>query len=447
LSAGAFQQNWDDASLISSTWDTVSNVVGYASTDGAVSLLGNRTNPSGLSNGGVAEFEDLGTVALQPTGTLTTEPNLVIDLDTRGISGATVAFNARDIDGSIDNADQEITLQYRVGNTGTFVDVTGYTQFDATTGPSLADLVTAVSASLPVDAIGQPLVQVKIASLRTGGSNEWVGIDDIAVTPTVSSSLPAWMQPGSAATWDGGTKTLTVTGAASIVADPGSDEPMIVANGAAAQVTVAPVGTDRKIHVGGVTLTGGADLSVSPIGVSRSHENHIALVVGTSTAAATFSIDAVSGSHLDLADNDLILIGAGAAGRTSAADLVASGRNSGAWDGGGLISSAAAASFAANGFDSTTLGVVLNGELPNGAYPTFDGQSVGENDVLVKYTYGGDIDLSGHVDGDDYFSIDSGVLTPGATGWINGDVDQNGSIDGDDYFVIDSMLLSQTSDL
>jgi hypothetical protein len=43
------------------------------------------------------------------------------------------------------------------------------------------------------------------------------------------------------------------------------------------------------------------------------------------------------------------------------------------------------------------------------------------------------------LNGDDYFFIDSSVLTqPG--GFHNGDFDYSGVIDGDDYFIIDSNI-------
>jgi hypothetical protein len=50
----------------------------------------------------------------------------------------------------------------------------------------------------------------------------------------------AWLSSDSAATWDASSSTLTVTGAATIIADPGSDEPNIVADGSGAQLTIAP---------------------------------------------------------------------------------------------------------------------------------------------------------------------------------------------------------------
>src|SRR5205823_6828143 len=75
-------------------------------------------------------------------------------------------------------------------------------------------------------------------------------------------------------------------------------------------------------------------------------------------------------------------------------------------------------------------------------YTTFSGQTVGVNDVLVKYTWFGDADLDGAVTSNDYFQIDTGFLGS-KTGWINGDFDYNGVINTNDYFLIDSAFLAQ----
>ena len=66
---------------------------------------------------------------------------------------------------------------------------------------------------------------------------------------------------------------------------------------------------------------------------------------------------------------------------------------------------------------------------------TFDGQTVSNTDVLVKYTYYGDTDLSGVVDSSDYIAIDNGFNNQ-LTGWNNGDFNYDGMINGDDYALI-----------
>jgi hypothetical protein len=62
--------------------------------------------------------------------------------------------------------------------------------------------------------------------------------------------------------------------------------------------------------------------------------------------------------------------------------------------------------------------------------------------VLVKYTWYGDADLSGTVDGSDYSRIDNGFLNH-LTGWQNGDFNYDGVIDGSDYTLIDNTFNRQ----
>lgn len=94
------------------------------------------------------------------------------------------------------------------------------------------------------------------------------------------------MDAGSAATWDSSTKTLTVTGAATIIADPGTDEPNIVASGSTAQLTVAPATSPTDVHVGGISLDSGAGLTMASVGASHGYFNHNVLVLGSLGASA-----------------------------------------------------------------------------------------------------------------------------------------------------------------
>jgi hypothetical protein len=62
--------------------------------------------------------------------------------------------------------------------------------------------------------------------------------------------------------------------------------------------------------------------------------------------------------------------------------------------------------------------------------------------VLVKYTYFGDANLDGHVDGSDYSLIDNGFLNH-LTGWYNGDFNYDGVVNGSDYTLIDNAFNTQ----
>src|SRR6187549_2726006 len=52
------------------------------------------------------------------------------------------------------------------------------------------------------------------------------------------------------------------------------------------------------------------------------------------------------------------------------------------------------------------------------------------------YTYGGDANLDGKINVDDYGRIDFNVAL-GTTGWFNGDFNYDGKINVDDYGIID----------
>jgi predicted extracellular nuclease len=214
-----FVQNWSntgDSILVNDNWSGVSGIEGYLGQDittvtgtdpqtllttssvaNDLDVIANQTNP-GITNGGVAEFEIADpVVALQGSGTADA-PYLLLTLDTSGKSNITVSYSLRDVDGTADNAVQQVALQFRVGSSGNFTNVPAGYVGDATTGPSAATFVTAVNAVLPAAASNQPLVQVRVITTNAGGNDEWVGVDEISITgsvtdpaPSVSSNSPA----------------------------------------------------------------------------------------------------------------------------------------------------------------------------------------------------------------------------------------------------------------
>jgi hypothetical protein len=113
----------------------------------------------------------------------------------------------------------------------------------------------------------------------------------------------------------------------------------------------------------------------------------------------------------------------------------------GTWQGSGGITSSTAAG------DSTYLtavGVILNDTGANigsstgtPIYTSFDGAAVTDGEILVAYTYYGDANLSGSIDGSDYSLIDNGYNSH-LTGWANGDFNYDGVVDGSDYTLIDN---------
>ena len=102
------------------------------------------------------------------------------------------------------------------------------------------------------------------------------------------------------------------------------------------------------------------------------------------------------------------------------------------------------------GFDLTGLGVIRNSDLdvttgiPDSSYTSFSGQAVTPDDVLVKYTYIGDANLSGAVSFDDYVGMDNAFfgLIPNL-GWATGDINFDDVINFDDYSKVDQAFFFQ----
>jgi hypothetical protein len=176
-------------------------------------------------------------------------------------------------------------------------------------------------------------------------------------------------------------------------------------------------------------------------GVHCRHDRTMLILGAVSIASAL----GVWTGTLDLGGNDIIIRG----GNTSNAIVIlstmisqlSSGLNqSGAiWTGKGIVTSRGAADL----HSTTGIGYSLNG----GSFTSFDGQPIGNADILLKHTYFGDANLSGVVD----TTIDYGLLTTGSnnhlTGWSNGDFNYDGIVNSADRTVFENAYAFQGSGL
>jgi predicted extracellular nuclease len=306
-----FAQDWTDIAQITANddWSGVPGIVGYlgagltsansvdpqtvlaADAAGVIDVIANQTNTS-ISNGGVAEFHTPDpVVAMQGSGSANA-PYIRIHLSTVGSTGIKVAYNVRDLDGSADNAVQQVALQYRVGGTGDFTNVPAAFVADATAGPSLAGLVTAVSVTLPAAVDNQALVELRIMTANATGNDEWVGIDDISVTATGSGGGdPAIsVSNGSVAEGDTGTSPMFFQATLSAPAGPGG----VVFNYATADGS-ASAGSDYLAASGTVNIVEGASsavLSVQVIGDAMVEPDEtFSLVLSSFTGAVAGSVE------------------------------------------------------------------------------------------------------------------------------------------------------------
>lgn len=170
-----------------------------------------------------------------------------------------------------------------------------------------------------------------------------------------------------------------------------------------------------------VAVPSGSTFSGNTSGTSRVNTLAIA---GGSIATAT----------LDLTNNDVIIDYSGTSPLNSgtASDLVkqlASGRNSGSWNGNGIISATARANSATLGIGYGEASTVYG--IGGSSTATFSGQTVDATTVIIKFTVLGDADLDGENDIDDFEQINPNFNT--AQLWTGGDFNYDGVYDIDDF--------------
>lgn len=210
LAAGNISQNWTNTGLITATdnWSGVPSIIGYLGNNGniptgtdpqtmlsdgysdTVNVIANQSNPSTLTNGGVAEFEITNpTIALQGSGTAD-GPNIIIYINSTGVSNIRIKYVLRDIDGSTDNSEQPVALQYRIGNTGDFINIPeGFVADASGDVAGQATKETLVNLLLPAACNNQAQLQIRIITCNAAGNDEWIGIDDIEISQDLGSSV------------------------------------------------------------------------------------------------------------------------------------------------------------------------------------------------------------------------------------------------------------------
>ena len=223
-------------------------------------------------------------------------------------------------------------------------------------------------------------------------------------------------------------------------------------------VTLPSAGTN--ISPDGTATTAGYVTFASPGSLpaySQLTINAGATVVAANHGSETFntlltsSLSLDPAGLLDLTNNALVIrTGSSLSTVTSA---VAQGFNGGTWQASAGITSSAAA---ANSKHLTALGVIVN-DNGSGSPLYGSGGTIGstfggsvtpvDGDILVKYTYYGDANLDGKVDGSDYSRIDAAYITQSSasplTGWYNGDFNYDGVVNGSDYTLIDNAFNTQ----
>jgi hypothetical protein len=227
--------------------------------------------------------------------------------------------------------------------------------------------------------------------------------------------------------WSYGTVFTNTAGTAMFTADSGS-------------TTMSPL----NVNVSGGTVTFASTQHLASLSILSGATVQIP-GGGTGSRSVLFTASLSVAGTLDLTGNDLDLQNGGSIGLLELNTLIGQGFSNGTWAGTGISSSTAAG----DSTHLTAIGFIQNNQSGNALYTSsnlFDGITPGLNDVLAKYTYYGDANLDGKVDGSDYSLIDNGYLTQ-STGWYNGDFNYDGVVNGSDYTLIDNAFNSQGAQL
>jgi autotransporter-associated beta strand protein len=268
-----------------------------------------------------------------------------------------------------------------------------------------------------------------------------VTFDNSIITTNQTITLNTTVSPASI-TVNNSTGSYTITGTGTIngstgLTKLGTQKLTLATSNTYTGMTVVNAGTLELAATGALpvnnalTIAAGATMIADP--------NTGLLILSSLNLDPTSTGTAVG--KLDLTDTGLVVHNGNLATLTAA---IQAGSNNLAWNGSaGIVSSTAAADTA----HLTALGVMQNADANGNAIYTsvFDratGLNLTSTDVLARYTWYGDANLDGHVDGSDYSLIDNGFLNQ-LTGWQNGDFNYDGVVNGSDYTLIDNAFNQQ----
>jgi autotransporter-associated beta strand protein len=238
----------------------------------------------------------------------------------------------------------------------------------------------------------------------------------------------------------GGAVTITLYASGELDFNVTSNQTATVGNSAAITGggALSKVGAGSLVLSSNNTYTGGTNVSAGTLITATNFSNGpISITGGTAKVAQQTSGNnlsanvtivpsvTVSGGKLDLTNNGMIVDYSGSSSIGAIQTSLKSGYAGGAWNGNGIISSTAA---------SNVHGAIGYGEASTlGSPSTFLGVNVPDDTaVLMRYTLGGDANLDGVVNTDDFNAL---ALNFNASGklWTDGDANYDGIVNALDF--------------
>ena len=327
-----------------------------------------------------------------------------------------------------------------VGGTGAFSgdqDLPAFvTQYDLTTQPitSLTIDAGAGNDSITIGmGLGFPV------TVQGGSGTDSLTILGTSAAETITVNPTTIVSGSTTVTVSGGIESLTVDGGAS------SDTIELLSNltGTTATTVINSAGLDvvnvNTDNLGTATAIFNSTMNLTSLNIGAGGLTNMTANGNRVLVTNTLSINATG--KLDMFDNDMIVDYTGGSQLSAVQALINQGRSGGTWAGNGITSTSAKTASPTN----KTLGAIEATQYKSvyGPAAQFDGQTIDNSAVLVKFTYYGDTDFNGVVNFDDYARTDTG-FSANRTGWFNGDFDGNGVVNFDDYSLIDLAFNTQT---
>jgi autotransporter-associated beta strand protein len=249
-------------------------------------------------------------------------------------------------------------------------------------------------------------------SLTLNGGGGTASITDVSGNHFISA--PVTLSTNTAVTVTNSGNTLQISGA---VGGTGG----ITLSGAGALVL------DAANNYGGTTTVSGGSLIVGASGalptgnhLSIGASGNVQFAHGTGGETVN-SLSITTGGTLDLTNNHLILHYTGSSPVSTIRGYLITGYNSGSWNGPGIDTSAANASYGLGYADGADGGIA----------------GIASGQIEVKYTLYGDTNLDGTVNSIDFGNLAANFGKSGKV-WDQGDFDYNGTINSVDFGLLAS---------
>jgi len=337
-----------------------------------------------------------------------------------GAAGNNWGTAANWFDGAIPNA------------TGAHARLLGYIET-----PTIISTATAVTVGqITFDsAISYTIGGAGSVTFDVSGGNAAINVNQgahvINILTTLSNHTTASTALGTKLTLNGGLviangSMLTIAGAGTteingeVLSSPSS---IVRVNGGALRTTADLRGAGLQVN-GGVGML---DASQHLSSISVAPGGQVVLMDAAEPRVIRAESIVING-HLELTDNALVIDYSGASPIVAVRDAIASGFNSGSWNGIGITSAFAAVT------PNRALGFAEASEV--GLPASFLGEEVDATSLLVRFTISGDADLSGDVNLDDFTRLAAGFGTNAA--WAAGDFNYDGVVSLNDFTILAS---------